>query len=219
MSHAAKRRAQARRTGTDEPASQRKDPYTTRDELAPEPSDKDKDPDLGILNDQPVLQLLEDIRADQQALRVDNHAIRRELASRTRKPTLPPEGSEPGTDDNHDDGVHLNHRDNERSFWTSRGALYDWYRDTYHKFCKTWAANGAIMEGIITNFELVGTRLLRICPVCNKAEDKKYGLAQEHAVLRQQCPQCGFHVPILEEIPSSYAVFKDVNIEAIGEKG
>jgi Zn ribbon nucleic-acid-binding protein len=69
------------------------------------------------------------------------------------------------------------------------------------------------MEDIITNFELVGTRLLRVCPVCNKTEDKKYDLAHEQAVLREQCPQCGFHFPVLEETPSSFAVFKD----AIGE--
>lgn len=65
------------------------------------------------------------------------------------------------------------------------------------------------MEDIITNFELVGTRLLRICPVCNLVQDKKYELSQEQAVLREQCPQCGFHFPILEETPSSFAVFKD----------
>ncbi|RMZ79297.1 hypothetical protein DV736_g6684, partial [Chaetothyriales sp. CBS 134916] len=95
MSHAAKRRAQARRTGTDEPASQRENPHTTSigsntpiqpesaespplrtpqpptegDEPAPGPSDKGKGPDLGLLNDRQVLQLLEDIRADQQALK------------------------------------------------------------------------------------------------------------------------------------------------------
>jgi heme-degrading monooxygenase HmoA len=101
---------------------------------------------------------------------------------------------------------------NECSFWTSRGALYDWHKDTFHKFCKTWAANGAIMEDIITNFELVGTRLLRICPVCNLTQDKKYDLAQEQAVLHEQCPQCGFHFPVLEEQQSSFAVFKDAAI-------
>lgn len=66
------------------------------------------------------------------------------------------------------------------------------------------------MEDIITNFELVGTRLLRICPACNFTQDKKYDLAQEQAVLREECPQCGFHFPVLEETPSSFAVFKDV---------
>ncbi|KAJ4146438.1 hypothetical protein NW754_001903 [Fusarium falciforme] len=99
---------------------------------------------------------------------------------------------------------------NECSFWTSRGALYDWHKNTYHKYCKTWAANGAIMEDIITNFELVGTRLLRVCPVCNHTQDKKYNLAEEQAVLHEQCPECGFHFPVLEETPSSFAVFKDV---------
>lgn len=90
------------------------------------------------------------------------------------------------------------------------GTTNDWHKNTYHKFCKTWAANGAIMEDIITNFELVGTRLLRVCPVCNKTQDEKYDLAQEQAVLHEPCPQCGFHFPVLEETPSSFAVFKDV---------
>lgn len=66
------------------------------------------------------------------------------------------------------------------------------------------------MEDIITNFELVGTRLIRVCPVCNKAEDKKYNLVEEQAVLRETCPQCGFHFPVLDETLSSFAVFKDV---------
>jgi len=41
--------------------------------------------------------------------------------------------------------------------WASKEALNDWHLDTYHKYAKEWAANGAIMEDIITNFELVGT--------------------------------------------------------------
>jgi heme-degrading monooxygenase HmoA/Zn ribbon nucleic-acid-binding protein len=98
---------------------------------------------------------------------------------------------------------------NECSFWTSKQALRDWHMDTYHKHAKAWAANGAIMEDIITNFELVGTRLLRICPCCNELQDKQYELAQEQAVLREQCPKCGFHFPYLTEQPSSFAVFKD----------
>ncbi|CAJ0551524.1 Ff.00g114540.m01.CDS01 [Fusarium sp. VM40] len=57
---------------------------------------------------------------------------------------------------------------------------------------------------------LTCTRLIRVCPVCNKAEDKKYNLAEEQAVLRETCPQCGFHFPVLDETPSSFAVFKDV---------
>lgn len=77
-----------------------------------------------------------------------------------------------------------------------------------------WAANGAIMEDIITNFELVGTRLLRICPCCNELQDKAYELAHEQAVLREQCPQCGFHFPYLTEQPSSFAVFKDAPVVA-----
>lgn len=71
------------------------------------------------------------------------------------------------------------------------------------------------MEDIITNFELVGTRLLRICPCCNELQDKSYELAQEQAVLREQCPKCGFHFPYLTEQPSSFAVFKDVPLDKL----
>jgi hypothetical protein len=67
------------------------------------------------------------------------------------------------------------------------------------------------MEDIITNFELVGTRLLRICPCCGQLQDKAYDLGHEQAVLREQCPRCGFHFPYLTEQPSSFAVFKDLD--------
>jgi heme-degrading monooxygenase HmoA len=99
---------------------------------------------------------------------------------------------------------------NECSFWASKEALYEWHLDTYHKHAKAWAANGAIMEDIINNFELVGTRLLRVCPVCGELQDKPYDLASEQAVLREQCPTCGFHFPYLTEQPTSFAVFKDL---------
>ena len=49
-----------------------------------------------------------------------------------------------------------------------------------------------------------------MCPVCDHLQDKKYDLAVEQEVLREQCPQCMFHFPVLEETPSSFAVFKDV---------
>ena len=99
---------------------------------------------------------------------------------------------------------------NEVSFWTSKEALQDWHMNTYHKHAKEWAAqSGAILEDIITNFELASTRLLRICPVCNKLQDKPYDLAKEQQVLAEPCPQCGFHFPVTPEAPSSFAVFKD----------
>lgn len=99
---------------------------------------------------------------------------------------------------------------NEVSFWASKEALNDWHMDTYHKHAKEWAAKGAIMEDIITNFELVGTRLLRICPTCGTLQDKSFELAQEQAVLRESCPNCGYHFPVAEETPTSTAVFKDL---------
>ncbi len=54
---------------------------------------------------------------------------------------------------------------NEISMWASEEALRDWHMNTYHKYAKAWAANGAIMEDIINNFELTSTRLLRDLPV------------------------------------------------------
>ncbi len=59
------------------------------------------------------------------------------------------------------------------------------------------------------HFELASTRLLRICPVCSKFQDKPYDLAKEQQVLAQPCPQCGYHFPVMPETPSSFAVFKD----------
>ncbi|KXT05497.1 hypothetical protein AC578_3751 [Pseudocercospora eumusae] len=120
-------------------------------------------------------------------------------------------------------------RDDEFSMWTSRGALCEWHKDTYHKHCKAWASKvswdlKALQEAIVTNFELAGTRRLRVCPVCDHLQDKKYDLAMEQEVVREQCPQCLFHCPVLEETPSSFAVF-DVpsasvkSKEAVDENG
>jgi hypothetical protein len=66
------------------------------------------------------------------------------------------------------------------------------------------------MEDIITNFVLDGTRLLRIGPCCRHFQDREYDICQEQAVLAEQCPECGFHFPVMAETPNSTAVFKDV---------
>ena len=99
---------------------------------------------------------------------------------------------------------------NEVSFWTSKEALDDWHNSTYHKHAKEWAARGAIMEDIITNFELTTTRLLRVCPCCAHLEDKAFDLNREQETLAQPCPQCGFNFPVMPETENSFAVFKDV---------
>lgn len=104
---------------------------------------------------------------------------------------------------------------NEISLWTSKEATYDWHADTYHKHAKEWAANGAIMEDIITNFVLDGTRLLRICPTCGHFQDKPYDICQEQAVLAEQCPKCGFHFPVMAQTANSTAVFKDILPSAV----
>lgn len=98
---------------------------------------------------------------------------------------------------------------NEVSLWTSKEAVNDWHNNTYHKHAKEWAARGAVMEDIVTNFELVGTRLLRVCPCCGELQDKPYDLLREQATLAVPCPKCGFHFPMMPETPSSMAVFKD----------
>src|SRR5215467_9474722 len=76
---------------------------------------------------------------------------------------------------------------NEVSLWTSKEALNSWHMDTYHKHAKEWAARGAIMEDIITNFELASTRLLRVCPCCGNFQDKTYDLAHEQRTLAETC--------------------------------
>jgi heme-degrading monooxygenase HmoA len=104
---------------------------------------------------------------------------------------------------------------NEVSFWTSFDALKDWHMNTYHKHAKQWAVrSGAIMEDIITNFELKSTRLIRVCPCCGHAQDKPYELDQEQHALAQPCSQCGFHFPRMPETPDSFAVFKDIAHDA-----
>ena len=67
-----------------------------------------------------------------------------------------------------------------------------------------------IMEDIITNFELVGTRLLRICPTCGTLQDKPYEMEAEQKTLAEPCPKCGFNFPVAQEQPTSTSVFKDV---------
>ena len=99
---------------------------------------------------------------------------------------------------------------NEVSFWLNRESLRDWHMDIYHKHAKGWAARGAIMEDIITNFVLQGTRLLRVCPCCGLVEDKAFDLNLEQKTLAEPCPKCNFTFPVMSPTPSSFAVFKDI---------
>jgi heme-degrading monooxygenase HmoA len=101
---------------------------------------------------------------------------------------------------------------NEISLWTSFEALRDWHMNTYHKHAKEWAVrSGAIMEDIITNFELKSTRLIRVCPCCAEITDKRYDLEYEQRALAELCPKCGFHFPVMAETADSTAVFRDVD--------
>lgn len=101
---------------------------------------------------------------------------------------------------------------NEISLWTSFEALKDWHMNVYHKHAKEWAVrSGAIMEDIITNFELSSTRLIRVCPCCGHIQDKTYDLHQEQLTLAEPCPKCSYHFSVMPETASSTAVFKDVS--------
>ena len=87
--------------------------------------------------------------------------------------------------------------------------------NTYHNQAKAWAVrSGAIMEDIITNFELKNTRLIRVCPCCALITGKAYDLHHEQKVLAEHCPQCGFQFPVMPETTDSTAVFKDVLVSA-----
>jgi hypothetical protein len=89
----------------------------------------------------------------------------------------------------------------------------DWHMNTYHKAAKEWAVrSGAIMEDIITNFELKNTRLIRVCPCCALITDKAYDLHHEQQALAERCPKCGFQFPVMAETSDSTAVFKDVDV-------
>jgi len=75
--------------------------------------------------------------------------------------------------------------------------------DTYHKHAKEWAGRGAIMEDIITNFELVGTRLLPHLSDLRRVPGQGLRADQEQAVLHERCPKCGFVFPVLAETEMS----------------
>lgn len=102
---------------------------------------------------------------------------------------------------------------NEISMWTSKEALNSWHTDTYHKYAKKWAASGAIMEDIITNFQAASTRLLRVCPCCGHFQDAPYDLYREQHELAKPCPSCNFHFPTTPETLSSTAVYQDMSAE------
>jgi heme-degrading monooxygenase HmoA len=105
---------------------------------------------------------------------------------------------------------------NEISLWTGIEALKDWHMNAYHKQAKEWAVrSGAIMEDIITNFELTNTRLIRVCPCCALITDKAYDLHQEQQALAERCPKCGFQFPVMAETSDSTAVFKDVEVPTL----
>ena len=94
--------------------------------------------------------------------------------------------------------------------WASKEAVDDWHMDTYHKHAKEWAANGAIMEDIITNFELTAH------PAAAHLSDLRHPAGQgvrprgraEDAVGAR--PKCGFNFPVAQETANSTVVFKDV---------
>ncbi|HEY6341485.1 MAG TPA: hypothetical protein VIY49_08345 [Bryobacteraceae bacterium] len=105
---------------------------------------------------------------------------------------------------------------NEVSLCTSMEALRDWHNERVSQAGQWAVRSGAIMEDIITNFELKNTRLIRVCPCCTNTTDKPYDLHCEQAVLAQPCEECGFQFPMMHETTDSTAVFQDIMVASSG---
>ena len=99
---------------------------------------------------------------------------------------------------------------NEISMWASKEAVNDWHMDTYHKHAKEWAANGAIMEDIITNFEFAGRGCSASAPPAARCRTRSTTCHASRRPSSEPCPKCGFIFPVAAETPNSTSVFKDV---------
>ena len=94
--------------------------------------------------------------------------------------------------------------------WASKEAVNDWHMDTYHKHAKEWAANGAIMEDIITNFESRRPGCCASARPAARCRTRPTTWRPSRRRLAEPCPKCGFHFPVAQETANSTAVFKDV---------
>ncbi len=97
---------------------------------------------------------------------------------------------------------------NEVSIWTSKEATMQWHTNGYHKYLKVWGLSGPIIEDIVTNWECVESKIMRLCPVCKEGVRENFDLREERGAKATPCRKCGFQFPQLEDTDSGFAVFR-----------
>ena len=98
---------------------------------------------------------------------------------------------------------------NEVSIWRDKAATAQWHNNGYHKYLKKWGLSGPIIEDIVTNWECVESKIMRLCPACQHGTREDFDLKDEQGTKAESCPQCGFKYPQLTTTRSNFAVFKD----------
>jgi heme-degrading monooxygenase HmoA len=97
---------------------------------------------------------------------------------------------------------------NEISIWTSKQATEQWHNNGYHKYLKSWGLSGPIIEDIVTNWECLESKIMRLCPVCRAGARETFDLKEESRAKARCCAQCGFEFPQIADTASSFAVFR-----------
>lgn len=97
---------------------------------------------------------------------------------------------------------------NEVSIWSSKDATAAWHNNGYHKYLKQWGLSGPIIEDIVTNWECVESKIMRLCPVCNEGSRENFDLKDEVATKAAPCGKCGFEFPQLGDTDSAFATFR-----------
>ena len=94
---------------------------------------------------------------------------------------------------------------NEISIWTSKEATDAWHANGYHKYLKQWGVSGPAIENMVTNWECVESKIMRVCPVCGQARGESFdpilGIWKpERAGDLGWLPQGGIEGRVLEEL-------------------
>lgn len=97
---------------------------------------------------------------------------------------------------------------NEVSIWSSKDATEQWHNNGYHQYLKKWGLSGPIIEDIVTNWECVESKIMRLCPVCHEGVREEFDLKDEVATKAAPCGKCGFEFPRLDDTDSSFATFR-----------
>ena len=98
---------------------------------------------------------------------------------------------------------------NEISIWTSKESTDAWHANGYQKYLTQWGVSGPAIENMVTNWECVESKIMRVCPVCGQASGESFDLKDQAAALTAACGGCGFRFPRLESTPSNFALFRD----------